>query len=138
MAVLQAEIKRGFLRSLARSATKSAVKLSDALAAFQDNGFLALQSGRLLVGSSGGGYSSSFAFPAIGQQFQQDQVFALSEEFLQIYGDVLISLSANGNPSPGDDVILNAMLADDRMQAVKEMQGDYWLLRALTQGTGIR
>jgi hypothetical protein len=113
--VLSAEIKRGFLNSLARKTADTSTALADALTAFQDQSFSAVKSGRLIVTHSGAGKSVTFQLPEIGRMFSQEQVFALTQEFLEVYSDAKITLSAQGNSSPDDPSILAVMLADIRL-----------------------
>ena len=129
MAQIRAEIKRGFLRSLYRQAKLNAQALSDALDAFQDHGFMALKSGRLLVSSSGNGHSSTFQLPTQWQQFTPDEVFSLSEELEQVYADAITTLNTNGNATPNDDQIFAVMIDDDRLADIDSVGRDYSLLR---------
>lgn len=135
MALIQAEIKRGFLRSLYRAACGAAQNpdnvglLKPALEAFQDSGFAALKSGKLLFATSAAGKNVQFQAPPIGAQFTQEQVFALTEEFLAVYDSALITLSAASINNPTDAQIFQCMLADDRINAVRSYMVDFTLGR---------
>jgi hypothetical protein len=125
MAALQAEIKRGVLRTLFRQSQTDVVKLSDSLARFQDSGFDGIKSGRLVITSAGFGRSVGFAPPASWQQFTQEQIFSLSEELLATYDTAKSNLAASGNASPTDQQIFDSMMADDRLQTVTSVQKDW-------------
>lgn len=130
MVRLRGVIKRGFLRSLWRAAKPSALSVAEMLAAFQDSGFQWVKSGRLVLSTSGGGYSSSFTATETVRELTQEEVFALSEEFFAIYEDCQ-ALS----PAPADDdAMILAMLADDRMQTVRQEMLDVTGLRFYVQG----
>src|ERR1044071_3626475 len=129
MAVLRAEIKRGFLRSLFRQSEANAVTLEAALGAFQDQGFKAIKAGKLVIASSGAGHSVQFAVPDAWRSFSQEEVFSLSEELFQVFDDAKAMLIANGTAEPDDDSIYTAMTADDRLQTVTSLQKDNSPLR---------
>lgn len=139
MAILQAELKRGFLRSLYRAATSAtpAVTLINALNAFQDAQFPLVKSGRLIVSTSGNAHGTSFKIPDSMFQLTQDQVFALSEEFIQTYTDAKANLILNGNATPTDDDIFAAMIAADNLQTIREYQNDYTATRFPVIGPGV-
>jgi hypothetical protein len=131
VAQLQAEIKRGFLRALARQCATLGATLSTVLASFQDSTFDQIKTGAILVSSSGGGYSGTFDIGAIGKQMAPDQIFALSEELLTCYDEAVATLAAQtpAVTSPTDAQILSTMLASDRLQRVTSVRSDYMLLR---------
>ena len=140
MAGIQAEIKRGFLRSLYRQVTTAlastspggapqALTLQRALDAFQDQGFSALQRGRIIIKASGAGRNTELAVPDAIQSFTQEQVFSLTEEFEQVYADALVNLANAGNKSPTDAQIFSVMIADDRLATITSVQKDYTLMR---------
>lgn len=132
---ISAAIRRGFLRSLWRAGKKSALSLKETLEAFQDSGFAAVRTGRVLVNSSGSGHSASFEIPSMARGFTQEQVFALSELFIQIYQDTVAALLADEETDV--ESIFTAMLADDRMQRVTQEHLDSSVLRYATSGTGL-
>jgi hypothetical protein len=120
VANVQAQIKRGFLRQL-YEACPDAISFRDALLAFQAAGFTAIKSGRLVVSSSGGGFSTSFEIPQGGRQFSQEQVFALSEEFISIFDDNVVA--------DDDAATFAAMMNDERLQAVTSHYHDFSSIR---------
>lgn len=143
MVRIQSEIKRGFLRQIYTGCHDTAVFLEDALVAFQAAIFSPnFQRGRIIVSTSGGGQQGSFTIPNIGQQFSQDQIFALSEELLQIYTDTLAALVAatptfdpRANDSgSSEQQMFAAMMLDDRLNAVRREYGDHTLTRFPTFG----
>lgn len=133
MAAIQASIRRGFLRSLYNQAVANAASLQEALQGFQDGCFTAVRTGRLIVNSSGTGHSSSFEIPGIVRGFTQDQVFGLSEDFLQIYTDTVAALSA-ASADGSDASVFAAMLADDRMQSITRVRDSFTLLNLNPSG----
>lgn len=139
MAILQAEIKRGFLTALARQAG-AASTLNDTLTGFQDYCFSPeLKRGRLITASSGNAHHTAFQMAANGFQMTQDQIFALSQEFLEVYSDSLSSLQTATPPipTPSDAQILATMLIDDRMTSIRSYQNDYTATRFPTFGPGV-
>jgi hypothetical protein len=128
--MLRAELKRAFLRSLARSAADSGeATLLSVLEAFQEQALSPVKSGHLIVGTSGNGSSVSFRVPPFGSEVTPEEILALSEELLTIYTDSLTTLANGGNTSPADATMITTMLADDRMQTIKAVQQDYTILR---------
>ena len=142
MVRIQSEIKRGFLRQIYAACAPTATYLGDALVNFQNQIFSPnFQRGRLLLSTSGSGQSGSFVMPNLGAQFTQDQIFAMAEEFCQIYTDVVAALKAatpGFDPKADDDTseptVFNTMLLDDRLQGVRREQGDHTLIRFPTFG----
>lgn len=129
MAEIQAEIKRGFLRSLYRQTSESQ-SLQDVLDAYQTTLFTpSFQSGRMVSATSQAGHNVQFIPPAIGSQFTQDQVFSLSEELEQVYSDAIVNLSSAGTTSPTDSQIFSEMMGDPRLTTITDVQKDYTLLR---------
>lgn len=131
MAQLKAEIKRGFLRSLYRAdittnGTNS--NLFNALGAFQDSGFSAVKSGRLVINHTGAGKATTLATPDAWRSFSQEECFSLSEELIQVYTDVQATLISDGTNTPTDLQMLNTMLADDRLQSITRTERDYTLI----------
>lgn len=146
MAIIQAEIKRGILRSIYRNSQAQSgqiVPLAAALAAYQDSGFQGLNSGRIIVSTSGFGKSTSFAAPSTSLQFTQEQVFALSEELLETYDAAIAALNAGSTPLPpegppgsNDAAIFSAMMLQDNMQTITSVRDDHTMLRYPTFSTG--
>lgn len=139
MVFIQSEIKRGFLRQIAYNAKQNAIRLYPALMAYQAQGFAALSGGRLVVSTGGGGFNTSFEIPAIGKQFTQDQVFALSEFLISLYDAAVYNIlrddpEFNVNYETADDTILAFMLASDSMQSVRAIGNDYTGLNFPGQG----
>jgi len=141
MAAIQAEIKRGVLRSLYRMSkqgnpatlTPAGATVGSSLAtfldAFQDQNFAAVQSGRFIIATAGVGRSSTFQTPQIWQSFTPEQIFSLAEELEAVYADAKTTLATAGNNSPTDDQIFNVMMDDDRLQTITWTQKDYSTLR---------
>lgn len=131
MATLTAQKKRGFLGAIYRAQQKlgGAQTLREALEAYQDARFSPVQSGRLLVGSSGAGHAASFRVPGIQHELTEEAVFDLSQELLEIYDSAVSVLVTAGTASPTDPQIYTGMLADDRMQTIRDFMGDYTATR---------
>ena len=139
MVYISSEKKSGTLRTLWRQGSTKAMLLIDILNAFQDTDFSFIQTGRVIVNSSGGGYSSGFNGLQIGAELKQDEWFALSEMFQQMYIDAQTTLNIQGEsgdvgqPNYGG-LIFACMQADDRMQPVTRARDDFTGLRFPTYG----
>lgn len=133
MARLRAELKRGILRKLWRAARDTGLTLNQCLEAFQDNGYDAIQSGRLLISSAGNNLSASFAVPGASTEINQADFFAFSEELFSIRDDTITALTAAGSPTD-DESVVASMFNDDRMQTVRGYMGDYSGIRYPTYG----
>jgi uncharacterized protein YidB (DUF937 family) len=132
MVRLRSEIKRGFLRSLWRAASVTdGVSLNDVLDGFQNAGFGWVKSGRIVISTAGGGYSSSFNATQAISELSQEEVFAFSEELYTIRDSAVAALTAAGTvpAAQTDDLIVAAMLLDDRMAGAREEMNDYTSLR---------
>jgi hypothetical protein len=145
MADLKAQQKRAFLQSLYDAIVNDTATIDlssgietneppiitfiDALQAFQRLGFNALKFGKLSMGTSGLGHEVRWCPPQQWRAFSQEEVFALAQEFREVYADALVTLAEAGNSSPNDATILATMFADDRMQTVTSLQHDFSLLR---------
>ena len=133
MVQVPSELKRLFLQSIFDQ-LGGGISLLDALKAFSLAQFTQLQSGRLIVSTAGGGYSTTLKMPGSGR-FEQDQVGAMAQQFREIYSDVIsnalvaippVTLNTDGTD---DATILASMLADDRMQGVRTSMIDVTGLR---------
>lgn len=145
MADLKAQTKRAFLQSLydavadetarvdlasgAQAADSPIATLLEALKAFQRMGFNALKGGRLSMGTSGLSHEVRWAPPAQWRAFGQEEVFAMAQEFREVYTDAVVTLSAQSITEPTDLQILSVMLSDDRLTTVTSTQRDMTLLR---------
>lgn len=127
MVRVQSEIKRGFLRQIAEGAKPSRT-LREVLLAFQAQIFSpTFKTGRIYLSTSGSGQAASFAIPSAG--FSQEQIFALSEEFLDIL-DFAISCGATDEAGEeATNTLFATMCDDDRLQGVREVQHDHAMLR---------
>jgi hypothetical protein len=135
MACLAGAIKRGFLRQIfaQAQASQTAVTLGAALLAFQANAFSSVQSGRLIVSTSGNGKSVAFSMPTMGQ-IVPDELMSFSEELFEVYSDALTALGTLGTDPNLDPPIFAQMLLDDRMQTVTEVRMDFTPTRLWTNG----
>ncbi len=131
MVYIQAEIKRALLRNISRNATKSSATLREALEAYQDQSAGAVNTGRIILNTSGGGYSTSLEMSAQWKQLTQEQVTALTEEYINVYDDALSALGISRPSDLSQDAnILSAMIDDDRLRGVRSAMGDFTMLRA--------
>ncbi len=131
MVFIQAIKRRGILRQIAEGAKASTATLREALLAFQSQIFSPnFQKGRLLVSTSGSGQSGSFEIGVQGKEFTQDNVFAAAEEFIEILDEACAAASLDpGDAAPANtDAIFAAMVADDRLQTIRQRGSDYTLL----------
>ena len=134
MARIRAEIKRGFLRTLWRAAAKISASLDESLESFQDNLSEGVKTGRILISTSGGGYSTSFDSPFPSREITQEEIFAFSEEILAIRDDARTALTDAGADATDDGAVVAQMLLDDRMQTVRSYMGDFTAIRFPTYG----
>lgn len=140
MANLRAEIKRAFLQSIFDAVQNDVaqrdfvtgtptddipvISLEDGLKAFQREHFATLHRGLLSLGSAGIGHEVKWSPPEVWKDFDQTTMFSLAQEFREVYNDVVATGSF-----VSDLAILNAMMADDRMQTVTSLQRDFTMLR---------
>lgn len=119
--------KRGFLRQIAEGAKRSAATLKEALLAAQTGKFTAnFQQGRLLVSTSGSGQSGSFEIGVQGKEWTQDNIFALTEQLLEILEFTVAQEIAIDGPDPGTiDALFAAMCANESLQGITEQLGDF-------------
>lgn len=127
MVYLQAEIRRGFLRQIAQGAINGSATLGDTLLSFQASIYTpSFSKGRLLVSTSGNGQHGSFEMGVHGKQFTQENIFALSEQFLGILQDTLDQNLAVDTGIQSDTLnLFKVMCQDDRLVGVRTQQGDY-------------
>jgi len=138
MVYIQAVKKRGFLRQIAEGAKRSSLTLKESLLAAQAAVFTAnFQKGRLLVSTSGSGQSGSFEIGVAGKEFTQDNVFGMLEEFLQVCDDTVNAGLAADTAIPADtDTLFAQMVADDRLQGIRERGLDVTLIGTPRWGSG--
>jgi hypothetical protein len=145
VANLRGELKRAFLQSLfdavvdgyasvdlASGVSQDLVKVltfEAALKAFQRLGFNSLKSGKLSIGTSGMNHEIRFAAPDAMLSFRQDEVFAMAQEFREVFADAKLTLAAGGDDEPDDAAILRTMLAHDRLQSVDSTYRDFTMAR---------
>jgi hypothetical protein len=132
---VQAIKKKAILRQIVAGAAPSGIPVVDALMGFQTSiASSNLLKGRILISTSGSGQSGSFEIGLPGKEFTQDNIFALSEQLIEIYEFALASSSANGSPLTDDGTAANSaaimavMREDDRLQSVNRKGADMTLL----------
>jgi hypothetical protein len=137
---------RGLLDDIAQGAIQSSVKLIDAIRAAKSAVLTpAFKTGRVFVSTSGNGQSASFLIPStLAADYTPTKVAAQMMEFVEIYSDCIATKDANGNTitpvfADADPVQtqLAGMLADDRLQSVRQQQGDFSSIRFPSYG-GVR
>ena len=129
MVQMSSEIKRALLRMLYRSGKNAKVPLKDTLEAYQDASGSAIKSGRVVINSSGGGYSTGLEITQQWRQLTPEKVTELSELFINMRDDAVATLALNGNNLPSDDDVFGVMIQDDRVNGVRQAMGDFTGLR---------
>ena len=132
---IQSVKKRGYLRQLAEGAKATSSTLKETLLAAQAAVFApSFKMGRIVVSNSGGGQSGSFQMSGTGNDWTQDNIFGMIEEFLGL----LESLDAATYPDDGDkahtDALFQAMSADDSFSGITQQLGDWTGLNFPTIG----
>lgn len=129
---LRAHLKRAILRQIVETnAIPGGQKVRDALLAFQATiNTPSFAQGRVLSSTSGNGQSAAWDGAALGREYTPETVFAVSEEFFEIYEAALENTAglADDATEASSRAILAAMLADDRMQTVNRRSADFTLL----------
>jgi hypothetical protein len=121
---LQSEIKRGFLRQIVEGSKKAGCTLRNSLLAFQAAIYTPnFQRGRILISTSGSGQSGSFEIGVSGKQFTQENVFALSEEFLATLDAIIADGAVDGTTAEALDALFTTM--SDSMRGVRSQMGDF-------------
>jgi hypothetical protein len=128
MAQVRGRLKRAILNSLFRQATGS-VTLLDILQSYQDALVIGTKGGRVIEATSQAGHSVKYRTPNPGEHFRPEDMSEMTQEFIEVYSDALITLSAAGNATPTDAQIVAVMLADDRLQSVTVTRKDFSILR---------
>ena len=128
MAQVRGQLKRAILNSLFRQATDT-VSLLDILEAYQDALVTGVKGGRTVEATSQAGHSTKFRTPNPGEHFRPEDMGELTQEFIEVYNDALLTLSAQGNSSPTDAQIVAVMLADDRLATITVTRSDFSLIR---------
>lgn len=126
MVQIQAIKKCGFLRQIVEGAKRTAQTLRVCLVSAQGNIFSPnFQRGRILVSTSGSGQSGSFEIGVVGKEFTQDNVFGMTEEFLQLLDRLIADGATDDGQATNTDALFAAMIASDGMQGVSQMGSDY-------------
>lgn len=131
MVFLQSEIKRGFLRQIVEGSKRVNVTLRASLLAFQAAIYTPnFQRGRILISTSGSGQSGSFEIGVSGKQFTQENVFALSEDFISILDEAESAGAVDGITPEILDLLFSIMVSTDRMRGIRTQMGDFTGLSA--------
>ena len=128
MAQVRGQLKRAILNSLYRQATDT-VTLIDILESYQDGLIAGVKGGRVIEATSQAGHSVKFRTPNPGEHFRPEDMSEMTQEFLEVYQDATVTLSAAGNSSPTDAQIVAIMLADDQLQSITVTRKDFTILR---------
>lgn len=123
MAQLSGLLKRGILDSLWTS-LPGGVSLEDAIRAFKNARWSDVQGGRLILSTSGGGYSVSFAGADTYRRISPDMFLELGQELLEVRRDTLAALTAAG-AATDDESLFQSMLEDDRLYGVTATTADF-------------
>ncbi len=139
---IQAIKKCGYLRQIAQGAIDNTLTLREALVAAQKSVWLpSFQTGRILVSQSGSGQSGSFQMAGSGNEWTQDNIFGMLEEFLMLldWSDVIVLPDV---ATPESTEALRAAMAIDIMagnipQAIRQVGIDVTLIGFPQQGTSV-
>lgn len=122
-----------------RKSVSGGVSLQSVLNAFQDKVIGGTTDGNLIVSTSGNGRSVSMVIPDFLKTFTPDDAADLSQSLIEIYiaacATLVLPFPAIDDPS-NDAIIYATMLASNAMQAIREWQNDYTIIRWPTVGSG--
>lgn len=105
---IQTVKKIGYLRQIAEGAKLTASTLKEALLAAQKGVYSpTFQKGRIVVSQSGSGQSGSFQMAGGGNDWTQDNIFGVIEEFIQLLDYTV----AAGTPDAADADLIDALFA---------------------------
>jgi hypothetical protein len=139
---IQAIKKCGYLRQIAEGAKAIASTLKDAILAAQRSVYSpTFQKGRIVVSQSGSGQAGSFQMAGMGNDWTQDNIFGLLEEFLQMV-EAADPVLYPDDSDPAHTDALRAQIAGNIMagnvpQGVRQTQGDFTLINIPIFGTGM-
>ena len=117
--------RQTILSYLARKALRENLTLLEEIQKYQDDAALGLQSGRVLIATSGAGHSAQFHDYKTGDPITPDDPAALAALFVNAHADALTALAAAGNSSPTDTQTLAQMLLDDALQSATDYRPDF-------------
>ena len=123
---IQSVKKRGYLRQLVEGAKRTSATLKETLLAAQAAVYApSFKMGRIVVSQSGSGQSGSFQMAGSGNDWTQDNIFGMLEEFLEL----LESLDAATYPDDADpahtDALFVALCGDDSLAGISQQQSDW-------------
>ena len=140
---IQSVKKCGYLRQLAEGAKATASTFKDALLAAQASVFLpSFKTGRIVVSNSGGGQSGSFQMSGSGNDWTQDNIFGLIEEFLVMVEQAdPVTYPDDGDPTHTDAlralIAGNIQLGNVPEFGITKAGGDFTLLYIPVFGNGL-
>jgi hypothetical protein len=131
-----------YLRQIAEGAKATASTLKEATLAAQKAVFLpSFKTGRIVVSNSGGGQSGSFQMAGSGNEWTQDNIAGLIEEFLQMIAAADPVLLPDDGTEAHTEALRAAIaaniMAGNVPQGVTSTMGDFTLLGFPQYGTGM-
>ncbi len=141
MAVFIAALKkRAFLRWIYNNAVANASTLWDALNDFQSACMDPVRTGQIALSISGGGYSTNLKLPSSISQLTEEELLGLSEQFILIYQNAILTLAAENVPitSPTDAQIFATMLDADDLTTCRQTVHDITLIRYPGYGPAVQ
>jgi hypothetical protein len=128
---IQSVKKCAYLRQIAEGAKRGVSTLKDALLAAQGQVYQpSFQLGRIVVSTSGSGQSGSFQMVGGGNDWTQDNIFGLLEEFIQ-----LLDLTVSQGTPDGDDpatvtalfeqMVVNIQTGNVPQTSIRTQMGDF-------------
>jgi len=123
VAQLSALLKRSILDEVWNAASDT-LTLEDAIRAFKSARWADVQAGRLILSTSGGGYSVSFAGAEAYSRIAPDLFLELGQEFLEIRTDTIATLTAAGSATD-DEAVFATMLTDERLWGMNQIRPDF-------------
>lgn len=109
----------------------SITSLQDGLTAYQS--WLMSQGdvlrGKFTLTSAGFGHSVGYCTSMIWRATNEEAIFELSQDFLDLFDWALATLAANGSPSANDATIFATMKGADELNATDRSMSDMTVLR---------
>jgi len=124
VAQLSGLLKRSILDSLWHAAP-GGISIEDAIRGFKAARWDDIKGGSLILSTSGGGYSVSFASADTYRRISPDLFLELGQEFLEVLGDCQSSLGATAS----DDALFAEMLKDSRLWGTSCVFPDFSIKR---------
>jgi hypothetical protein len=123
---IQSIKKRGYLRQLCLGAKATSSTLFDTLVAAQSAVWQSsFKVGRIIISQSGSGQSGSFQMNGGGNDWTQDNIFGMVEEFLQLLATIDATVYPDDGSNASTDALFAQMCADDSLAGITSQLGDW-------------